>query len=360
MKRMIMTIMAILTIAVSAGAMSYEQARREALFLTDKMAYELNLDDRQYDAAYEINLDYLMGVTGRNDVYGAYWSRRNLDLSYVLLDWQWNAFCAATYFYRPLYWSAGYWHFGIYARYPRRDYFYFSRPTVYLSYRGGHSWRSNGGRSYYKTRHDIRPQADRHHGLRDRWNSGDTKRNNGNGFNSSTRVTVNNNDRHNTSARPNTGSSKTGGSFSGSRSSETTPHKSASSSTSSGSRTGGSFGTSRTTGRNVTTGTSSSVRTATSAGTRFSTASQVEKSSTVKSSSSVRNTSIRPATSSVRTSGTTVRSSNSSVRSSGMSSMRSNNTSSVRSAGNSSRTQSSHHASSGSGAKTSGSFGGHR
>ena len=133
MKRTIMTIVAILTIAVSANAMSYEQARREALFLTDKMAYELNLDDRQYDAAYEINLDYLMSVTSRDDVYGTYWSRRNLDLGHILLDWQWNAFCAASYFYRPLYWHSGYWHFGVYARYPRRDYFYFGRPTVYIS-----------------------------------------------------------------------------------------------------------------------------------------------------------------------------------------------------------------------------------
>ena len=337
MKRMIMTIVAILTIAVSADAMSYEQARREALFLTDKMAYELNLDDRQYDAAYEINLDYLLGVTSRDDVYGTYWSRRNLDLSYILLDWQWNAFCAATYFYRPLYWHSGYWHFGIYARYPRRNYFYFSRPTVYISYRGGHSWRSNGGRSYYESRrHDFRPHPDRHHGLRDRWDSGDIRRNSGNGFNSSTRVTVNNNDRHNTSARPNTGSSKTSGSFSGSRSSETTTRQSASPSTGSGSRTGGSFGTSRTTGHNVTTGTSS-VRTATNAGTRFSTASQVERSSAVKSSSSIRNTNIRPATPSVRTSGTSVRSSSMSPRPS-----------------------SSHHSSSGNGARTSGSFGGHR
>ena len=125
MKRMIIAIMAMLTITVSATAMSYDQARREALFLTDKMAYELNLTNEQYDAAYEINLDYLMGVTGRDDVFGTYWTRRNLDISYILLDWQWRAFRAATYFYRPLYWHGGYWRFGIYARYPRRDYFYF-------------------------------------------------------------------------------------------------------------------------------------------------------------------------------------------------------------------------------------------
>ncbi len=116
MKKIMIALVAMLTIAATGKAMSYEQARNEALFLTDKMAYELNLTDEQYEAAYEINLDYLMGVTSYDDVYGNYWERRNLDLSYVLLDWQWQAFCAATYFYRPLYWRDGFWHFGIYAR----------------------------------------------------------------------------------------------------------------------------------------------------------------------------------------------------------------------------------------------------
>ena len=102
MKKILTTLVAMIALTVSANAMSYEQARREALFLTDKMAYELNLSDAQYDAAYEINLDYLMGVTSVDDVYGTYWTRRNLDISYVLLDWQWNAFCAANYFYRCL------------------------------------------------------------------------------------------------------------------------------------------------------------------------------------------------------------------------------------------------------------------
>ena len=177
MKKIFLTIVAMLTIAVSADAMSYEQARREALFLTDKMAYELNLSDEQYEAAYEINLDYLMGVTSRDDVYGTYWTRRNLDFSYILFDWQWTAFQAATYFYRPLYWSAGYWHFAVYARYPHRHYFYFNHPTVYVSYCGGHSWRSNGGHSYYHGhRHIYHGNAGHHTGLRDRWDRGDYPR----------------------------------------------------------------------------------------------------------------------------------------------------------------------------------------
>lgn len=186
-----MAIVAMLTMTASANAMSYEQARREALFLTDKMAYELNLTDEQYDAAYEINLDYLMGVTSRDDVYGTYWTRRNLDFSYILLESQWLAFQAATYFYRPLYWSAGCWHFGIYARYPRRDYFYFSRPTVYISYRGGHSWHHNGGRSYYYPRRDRFSHNKPNGGMRDRWDRGDFHHRTGGGKNSSTHVTVN-------------------------------------------------------------------------------------------------------------------------------------------------------------------------
>jgi hypothetical protein len=195
MKKMLFTLVTMLTIAVSANAMSYEQARREALFLTDKMAYELNLTDAQYEAAYEINLDYLMGVTSQNDVFGIYWERRNLDISYILYSWQWDLFRAATYFYRPLYFEAGYWHFGIYARYPHRDYFYFGRPHFYVTYRGGHSWRHNGGRSYYERHHDhFRPHRtrDEHTGMRNGWDRGDYRGTHGR---SSTRVTEGN-DRH--------------------------------------------------------------------------------------------------------------------------------------------------------------------
>ena len=164
--------MAMMTIALNANAMSFTQAQREALFLTDKMAYELNLTDEQYDACYEINLDYLMSVSTVDDLYGTYWTRRNYDMGYVLFDWQLEAFRAAAYFYRPLYWDAGCWHFGIYARYPRRTFFYFSHPTVYVSYRGGHSWRMNGGHSYYHGHQDrFRSARTEHVGMRDRFDN---------------------------------------------------------------------------------------------------------------------------------------------------------------------------------------------
>ena len=191
--------MAMMTIALNANAMSFTQAQREALFLTDKMAYELNLTEEQYDAGYEINLDSPLSVSTVDDLYGTYWTRRNYDLGYVLLDWQLAAYRAASYFYRPLYWNAGCWHFGIYARYPRRTFYYFSHPTVYVSYRGGHSWRMNGGHSYYHGHQDrFRNNGVEHVGMRDHF---DNRRfentRHGNGRIESSRPGISNNNRQN-------------------------------------------------------------------------------------------------------------------------------------------------------------------
>jgi len=274
MKRILLALTALMTIALSTNAMSYEQAQREALFLTDKMAYELNLSQEQYEAAYEINLDYLMGVTSVDDVYSDYWTRRNLDLSYILFDWQWNAFRAASYFYRPLYWSAGCWHFGVYARYPRRTFFYFDRPAIFVSYHGGHSWRANGGRSFYANRRDdFMRGGDNHFGMRDRWNRGDFRGVRDNGRGSSTRVTVNNNGN---------------GSFSGNRTNSFngTNRSTSTNGTSSfgSSRSNGSFSGRRTT-TSTTTGTTNKVQTQ-SATNRFSTRSKQSNATSVPRSPS--------------------------------------------------------------------------
>lgn len=196
MKKFILALVAMVTMTItSASAMSYEQARQQALFLTDKMAYELNLTDDQYEAAYETNLDYLMSVNTVDDLYGVYWRQRNLDLSYILLDWQYRSFLNATYFYRPLYWNAGYWHFGIYARYPHRNYYFFGRPHFYTSYCGGHSWRMNGGRSWYNGRHfgGSRPGGQPRMGMRDGFDRGDFGR--GQSFGNQTRRPQMNNNR---------------------------------------------------------------------------------------------------------------------------------------------------------------------
>ncbi len=180
MKKYLIALTALMTLSVNAEAMSYENAREQALFLTDKMAYELNLSPEQYDAAYEINLDYLMGVTTADEVYSEYWERRNRDLAYVLLSWQYSMFCDALYFYRPLYWDCGYWHFRIYARYPDRGWCYFDRPRCWATYRGEHCWRHHSGSGWYHGRTfvnvnvnvNVNNRGDRYvvNGMRDNWN----------------------------------------------------------------------------------------------------------------------------------------------------------------------------------------------
>ena len=151
-KMMILAMMMVMTI--SANAMSYNAAKNEALFLSDKMAWELNLTDAQYDAVYEINLDYMMSVNGRNDVFGTWWNRRNMDLQYVLTAWQYNKYVALDYFYRPMTWNAGGWTFNIYAHYTNRNHFYKARPTVFISYKGGNNRKAD---RFYADRHVAKP-----------------------------------------------------------------------------------------------------------------------------------------------------------------------------------------------------------
>ncbi len=180
MKKFALLMTSLLLTAVSSQAMSYEQAREQALFLADKMAYELNLTEDQYEACYEINLDYFMGITSVDDIYGDYWTWRNLDLSYILLDWQYSYFLEAAYFYRPIFWSDGFWHFAIYARYPTRNYFYFGCPSFWNTYHGGHCWKKNGGKSWYSGRsfggsskgYSNRGSAASTGGMRDKFNQG--------------------------------------------------------------------------------------------------------------------------------------------------------------------------------------------
>lgn len=132
----------VMAIAIPASAMTYKEARKQALFLADKMAYELSLNDRQYEAAYEINLDYLMAVGDRDDVYAKCWSRRNMQMQRVLTAWQYSKFAAAEYFYRPVYWAKNRWNWRIYNRYSSGKYFN-AKPAAYKTYRGGNSSKGN-------------------------------------------------------------------------------------------------------------------------------------------------------------------------------------------------------------------------
>ena len=148
---MILAVMMVMTI--SANAMSYNAAKHEALFLSDKMAYELNLTAAQYEAVYEINLDYLMSLNGHADVFGIWWDRRNADLRFVLTPWQYDKYVALNHFYRPVAWKAGGWTFAVYTHY-NRGHFYNAHPKVFVSYKGGHN-RVHG--SHYAHMHKPAP-----------------------------------------------------------------------------------------------------------------------------------------------------------------------------------------------------------
>ena len=142
MKKLVLSLM-MMAAWMGASAMSFERAQAEALYLTDKMAYELNLNEQQYNDAYEINLDYFLRIDSPSDLYGNYYTYRLYDLRCILHDWQYSLLTAADYFLRPILWRAGGWYFPIYSYY-NRGYFYYSRPSVWVSYYGGH------GRSYYR------------------------------------------------------------------------------------------------------------------------------------------------------------------------------------------------------------------
>ena len=156
----ILTMVMMMTIAISAAAMSYSAARNEALFLSDKMAYELGLTATQYEAVYEINLDYLLNVDTRADVFGFWWEVRNRDLRYVLSTWQYERYMASAWFYRPISWNAGNWTFAIYSRYAI-DRMFFHRPAVFVTFTGGHNHR---GSSFYAGHHFDKPNPPKGHG----------------------------------------------------------------------------------------------------------------------------------------------------------------------------------------------------
>ena len=143
MKKNLLTLALALFASLTMNAMDYETARERAYYLTDKMAYELNLNDQQYNDAFEINLDYLLSLNTEADLEDArYLTYRNEDLRHILYDWQWTTFAAASYLFRPVWWLSGGWYFPIY-RYYAHGYYFYNRPSIFWNYRGGH------GRFYY-------------------------------------------------------------------------------------------------------------------------------------------------------------------------------------------------------------------
>ena len=139
MKRFILTMVAILALGAAANAMSYKAARDKAFFLTDKMAYELALSADQYNAVYEINIDYIMCLDAYDDIFGTFWTRRNNELRYVLSPAQYQMYMTLEYFYRHVSWDNRRFVFTIYNRYPK-DRFYYAAPPGYQVYKGSNRY----------------------------------------------------------------------------------------------------------------------------------------------------------------------------------------------------------------------------
>ena len=136
MKRYILSLLVAIVTSIPTFGMSLRDAQAQAYFLSDKMAYELNLTPQQYDQVYQVNLEYFLSVNSPSDLDGIWWRYRNTDLSYILYDWQWRLYRAADYFIRPLSWIRGAWYCSLWDRY-HRDYFFYHRPTVYVTCHGG-------------------------------------------------------------------------------------------------------------------------------------------------------------------------------------------------------------------------------
>ena len=148
---------AMLTLASAANAMSYKQARDQAFFLTDKMAYELGLSNDQYNAVYEINMDYIMCLDMYDDIFGTFWTRRNNELRFVLSPAQYQYYMQLEYFYRPVKWENKRFVFTIYNHYPKNHY-YNAAPPGYQVYKGSNRYFDH---SAYNGRTFGAPPADK-------------------------------------------------------------------------------------------------------------------------------------------------------------------------------------------------------
>ena len=167
MKKMILFLFAIGITTMSSvcmAGMSNSRVRKETLFLTDKMAYELKLSNAQYNDIYEINYDFIYSIRNTIDyvVRGYQWAvndyydaldERNDELRWVLNNSQYRRFMNMDYFYRPVYVSNNRWNFRVYNIYVNRSQFYYPKPYHYNSYVGANRRPYRNGPSYYQNRY---------------------------------------------------------------------------------------------------------------------------------------------------------------------------------------------------------------
>ena len=90
MKRLFLTIMAALTLTLSASAQRLLDVRGEAQYITDKMALELALTPSQRNSILQLNLAYLDGITSYRDIETTGWKYRNKHMKALLTPAQWK------------------------------------------------------------------------------------------------------------------------------------------------------------------------------------------------------------------------------------------------------------------------------
>lgn len=150
MKKFLITLTLAIAGATQLFAMSDREIRENARFLSDRMAYELNLTPEQYEDCYEINYDFIAsidpvlddvayGYQDAIDRYYDYLDWRNEDLRMVMAAAQFTRFCALEYFVRPIYTLSRRWRFRVYDIYSNWNHFYFGLPHIYHTYHGAHS-----------------------------------------------------------------------------------------------------------------------------------------------------------------------------------------------------------------------------
>ena len=164
MKKTLFTLALIMMgFATQVFGMSMSNIRTNARFLSDRMAYELDLTPMQYDDCYEINFDFIYAINrimddvvyGYRDAISEYYrllDYRNEDMRFVLNARQYVKFMTLDYFYRPVYSTGRSWAFRIHTIYSNRTFFYYDAPSIYKTYKGGHSVGSYN-HNYYNNRH---------------------------------------------------------------------------------------------------------------------------------------------------------------------------------------------------------------
>lgn len=166
-KQLLLMVIALISLVLPASAIGLEDIRLNARFLTDRMAFELNLNTNQYNDLYEVNYDFFNSVDpyladmARQDAYALdryyrYLDERNDDLRWILSNAEYTRFLALDYFFRPFYALNNLCYLRIYQRYPDRSHFYFHRPAHYLTYCGGHGRAHWHGASYYERHYPKR------------------------------------------------------------------------------------------------------------------------------------------------------------------------------------------------------------